>query len=206
MWVRAQRAKLLDARELDRKYFLEYTVQKPEEDQPRHFLSAVSLGFNGRQARLETESNASMLTQRLCVHEHFIACMAQVQQAVHGDSAVPGVRAVQVSTDAPGDDQLLCAASPCLLAADCSRTSRCVRVSVVHTCGTLCIFGVKCERGEWIMEREKKMIQKELCVLPVLSCRSQGCLCGAARAQWCKETAQPYAVTLTEATFPPDFG
>lgn len=43
-----QRAKLLDARESDRKYLLEYTVQKPEEDEPRHFLSAVSLGFNGR--------------------------------------------------------------------------------------------------------------------------------------------------------------
>ncbi len=45
-----QRAKLLDARERDRKYLLEYTVQKPEEDEPRHFLSAVSLGFNGRRA------------------------------------------------------------------------------------------------------------------------------------------------------------
>jgi len=44
-----QRAKLLDARERDRKYLLEYTVQKPEEDEPRHFLSAVSLGFNGRR-------------------------------------------------------------------------------------------------------------------------------------------------------------
>ncbi|KAK9833329.1 hypothetical protein WJX81_007047 [Elliptochloris bilobata] len=49
-----QRAKLLDAKEQDRKYLLEYTVQKPEEDQPRHFLSAVSLGFNGRYNKLFT--------------------------------------------------------------------------------------------------------------------------------------------------------
>ena len=112
MW--AQRAKLLDARELDRKYFLEYTVQKPEEDQPRHFLSAVSLGFNGRQARTGVE--CSVLKKILCGHKQFVACVAQVQQAVHGDGTVPGVGAVQVSTYAPGDDQLLCAASPCLLA------------------------------------------------------------------------------------------
>ena len=126
MW--AQRAKLLDARELDRKYFLEYTVQKPEEDQPRHFLSAVSLGFNGRQARTGTESSASVLKKILCGHKQFIACVAQVQQAVHGDGTVPGVGAVQVSTYAPGDDQLLCAASPCLLAVN----SRSVWRSVVQ--------------------------------------------------------------------------
>ncbi len=44
----AQRAKLLDAKSRSGMYFLEYTVQKPEETDPRHFLSAVALGFNGR--------------------------------------------------------------------------------------------------------------------------------------------------------------
>lgn len=33
-------------------YFLEYTVQKEDENEPRHFLSAVSLGFNGRYGLL----------------------------------------------------------------------------------------------------------------------------------------------------------
>lgn len=43
-----QRARLLDAKTKSGMYMLEYTVQKPEEDEPRHFLSAVSLGNNGR--------------------------------------------------------------------------------------------------------------------------------------------------------------
>ena len=150
MTWRAQRAKLLDARELDRKYFLEYTVQKPEEDQPRHFLSAVSLGFNGRQAVLKLKHNASALTQIQCGHKPLIACVAQVQQAVHGDSAVPGVGAVQVSTDAPGDDQFICAASPCLLAVD----SRSVRVSVVQ--GTVCFnFAERRVQESWSSRKKK---------------------------------------------------
>ena len=45
-----QVARLLDARARANMFFLEYTVQKPDEDQPRHFLSAVSLGYNGRRA------------------------------------------------------------------------------------------------------------------------------------------------------------
>ena len=45
-----QVAKLLDAKARSNMFFLEYTVQKPDEDQPRHFLSAVSLGYNGRCA------------------------------------------------------------------------------------------------------------------------------------------------------------
>ena len=43
-----QKARLLDAKTKSGMYMLEYTVQKPEEDEPRHFLSAVSLGYNGR--------------------------------------------------------------------------------------------------------------------------------------------------------------
>ena len=43
-----QVAKLLDAKARSNMFFLEYTVQKVDEDQPRHFLSAVSLGYNGR--------------------------------------------------------------------------------------------------------------------------------------------------------------
>ena len=43
-----QRAKLLDAKSKAGMYMLEYTVQKPEEEEPRHFLSAISLGYNGR--------------------------------------------------------------------------------------------------------------------------------------------------------------
>ncbi len=43
-----QRARLLDAKSKTGMYMLEYTVQKPEEDEPRHFLSAISLGNNGR--------------------------------------------------------------------------------------------------------------------------------------------------------------
>ncbi|CAL5221835.1 g4094 [Coccomyxa viridis] len=49
-----QRARLLDAKTKSGMYMLEYTVQKPEEDEPRHFLSAVSLGNNGRYNRLYT--------------------------------------------------------------------------------------------------------------------------------------------------------
>ena len=44
----SQKARLLDAKTRSGMYMLEYTVQKPEEDEPRHFLSAVSLGYNGR--------------------------------------------------------------------------------------------------------------------------------------------------------------
>jgi len=43
-----QRAKLLDAKANKGMYMLEYTVQKAEEQEPRHFLSAISLGYNGR--------------------------------------------------------------------------------------------------------------------------------------------------------------
>lgn len=43
-----QVAKLLDAKARSGMYYLEYTVKKPEETEPRHFLSAVALGFNGR--------------------------------------------------------------------------------------------------------------------------------------------------------------
>ena len=43
-----QVAKMLDARARANMCFLEYTVQKPDEDQLRHFLSAVSLGYSGR--------------------------------------------------------------------------------------------------------------------------------------------------------------
>lgn len=46
--IGVQKAKLLDAKSRSGMYFLEYTVQKPEETEPRHFLSAVALGFNGR--------------------------------------------------------------------------------------------------------------------------------------------------------------
>ncbi len=36
-------------------YWVEYTVHKPAlEEQPRHLLSAVSLGYNGRYNRLIT--------------------------------------------------------------------------------------------------------------------------------------------------------
>ncbi len=49
--VGVQRAKLLDAKSRSGMYFLEYTVQKPEETEPRHFLSAVALGCNGRWVR-----------------------------------------------------------------------------------------------------------------------------------------------------------
>ncbi|BDA43729.1 PsbP domain-containing protein 3, chloroplastic [Coccomyxa sp. Obi] len=49
-----QKAKLLDAKSRSGMYFLEYTVQKPEETEPRHFLSAVALGFNGRYNRFYT--------------------------------------------------------------------------------------------------------------------------------------------------------
>ena len=47
-----QVARLLSAKDRGGTYFLEYTVQKPGEQQPRHFLSAVSLGYNGRCAVL----------------------------------------------------------------------------------------------------------------------------------------------------------
>ncbi|KIY94827.1 hypothetical protein MNEG_13135 [Monoraphidium neglectum] len=50
-----QIAKLLDANERNDMYWVEYTVHKPAlEEQPRHLLSAVSLGFNGRYNRLIT--------------------------------------------------------------------------------------------------------------------------------------------------------
>ncbi len=48
MCLHAQVAKLLDAKARSNMYFLEYTVQKEDETEPRHFLSAVSLGYNGR--------------------------------------------------------------------------------------------------------------------------------------------------------------
>ena len=49
---RWQVARLLSAKDRGGMYLLEYTVQKPGEEQPRHFLSAVSLGYNGRHAAL----------------------------------------------------------------------------------------------------------------------------------------------------------
>ncbi|GBF94714.1 hypothetical protein Rsub_07597 [Raphidocelis subcapitata] len=50
-----QVAKLLDANERNDMYWIEYTVQKPAlEEQARHLLSAVALGFNGRYNRLIT--------------------------------------------------------------------------------------------------------------------------------------------------------
>ncbi|KAI8472779.1 MAG: hypothetical protein J3K34DRAFT_519486 [Monoraphidium minutum] len=50
-----QIAKLVDATEKQDMYWVEYTVHKPAlEEQPRHLLSTVSLGFNGRYNRLIT--------------------------------------------------------------------------------------------------------------------------------------------------------
>ncbi len=55
---------------------LEYTVQKPEEDEPRHFLSAVSLGNNGRQELcLKTPHVTSML---LLAEDHVPLCQHRV--------------------------------------------------------------------------------------------------------------------------------
>ena len=50
-------ARLLSAKDRGGTYFLEYTVQKPGEQQLRHFLSAVSLGYNGRWADLLVNAN-----------------------------------------------------------------------------------------------------------------------------------------------------
>ena len=44
-----QLAKLLDAKNVGKMYFVEYTVQKGEQPK-RHLLSLVALGNNGRQA------------------------------------------------------------------------------------------------------------------------------------------------------------
>ena len=50
-----QVARLVDAAERGEQYLIEYTVHKPAlEAQPRHLLSAVALGFNGRYNRLIT--------------------------------------------------------------------------------------------------------------------------------------------------------
>lgn len=46
-----QEAKLIDAKSRNNMYFIEYTVKKPSQEE-KHLLSAVALGFNGRQAVL----------------------------------------------------------------------------------------------------------------------------------------------------------
>lgn len=43
-----QEAKLLDAKSRNNMYFIEYTVKKPSQEE-KHLLSAIALGFNGRQ-------------------------------------------------------------------------------------------------------------------------------------------------------------
>lgn len=43
-----QEAKLIDAKSRNNMYFIEYTVKKPSQEE-KHLLSAVALGFNGRQ-------------------------------------------------------------------------------------------------------------------------------------------------------------
>ena len=43
-----QEAKLLRAKNNNNMYFIEYTVKKPSQDE-KHLLSAIALGFNGRQ-------------------------------------------------------------------------------------------------------------------------------------------------------------
>ena len=44
-----QQAKLINAKALDKMYFVEYTIQKGEEPK-KHLLSLVALGNNGRCA------------------------------------------------------------------------------------------------------------------------------------------------------------
>lgn len=43
-----QEAKLIDAKSRNNMYFIEYTVKKPSQEE-KHLLSAIALGFNGRQ-------------------------------------------------------------------------------------------------------------------------------------------------------------
>ena len=47
--VDVQRAELLDAKQVGRNYFVEYTVTKPKQAK-KHLLSMVALGNNGRHA------------------------------------------------------------------------------------------------------------------------------------------------------------
>lgn len=48
-----QEAKLINAKNNNGMYFIEYTVKKPSQDE-KHLLSAIALGFNGRYNRLYT--------------------------------------------------------------------------------------------------------------------------------------------------------
>ena len=48
-WVAMQRAELLNAKQVGRAYFVEYTVTKPKQPK-KHLLSLVALGNNGRCA------------------------------------------------------------------------------------------------------------------------------------------------------------
>ena len=109
-----QKARLLDARTKSGMYMLEYTVQKPEEDEPRDFLSAVSLGYNGRcysYCYLSLSFPAADLEHKESMCNNFATgaityvvplgckncrltdvCTVQVQSFVHTDSADPGSR------------------------------------------------------------------------------------------------------------------
>lgn len=42
-----QEAKLLSAKERNKLYYIDYSLKKPGESEPRIFQSAVALGFNG---------------------------------------------------------------------------------------------------------------------------------------------------------------
>lgn len=49
-----QEAKLLSAKERNKLYYIDYSLKKPGESEPRIFQSAVALGFNGTYNRLFT--------------------------------------------------------------------------------------------------------------------------------------------------------
>ena len=139
-----QKARLLDAKTKSGMYMLEYTVQKPEEDEPRHFLSAVSLGYNGRcysccylyssfPAADEHEKSMccnfamegiAYLVPLGCKNCRLTdVCTLQVQSPVHTDSADPGSRLWR--------DKEYIAAGPGQLQAShtCSLRQRCCSVS-----------------------------------------------------------------------------
>lgn len=79
-----QEAKLLDAKSRNNMYFIEYTVKKPSQEE-KHLLSAIALGFNGRQAA--SALSALCPCTRLCeVYDacwcRHVACMLHTKAAV----------------------------------------------------------------------------------------------------------------------------